>query len=46
MTGRVLVCDEWYPMDAVCESLPQAELRRAGTFRLQVRVAGEGRFND
>ena len=26
MTGeRVLVCDDWYPMDAVRETLPQAE---------------------
>lgn len=25
MTGRVLVCEDWYPMDAVHESLPQAE---------------------
>ena len=23
--GRVLVCDDWYPMDAVRETLPQAE---------------------
>ena len=25
MSGRVLVCDEWYPMDAVRAALPQAE---------------------
>ena len=24
-SGRVLVCDDWYPMDAVREALPQAE---------------------
>ena len=25
MTGRVLVCDDWFPMELVHESLPQAE---------------------
>jgi len=25
VSGRVLVCDEWYPMDAVRAALPQAE---------------------
>jgi D-3-phosphoglycerate dehydrogenase len=35
VTGRVLVCDEWYPLDIVRESLPQAE-------RAPIKAGGPG----